>query len=157
MGNQIFVTGNIVREPELKYTPQGKARLSLTINIAPARKNETGQWEDNGEPIWVGIRLWENDAETIGDYLHKGTRINACGMLRSYAYTTQSGEQRIGLELINASVVPTRQPKQPQPQQPPQPPQAHSSNGDEWATATSDDVWATGGSQSDMFSQPPAF
>ena len=101
MATKIQVTGNIA-EPELRYTGSGKAVLDIRVAGTLARKDQhTGQWEDQGAPLWLSAPFWEHDAERLADTLHKGARVTIEGLLTIDAYEA-NGERREKLVIRNA-------------------------------------------------------
>ena len=75
MFHEITIVGTIGREPELRYTADGKA--SCTFSVASNRK--IGQ--DQTETIWFKITTWEKMAESINKYAHKGQKVFVVGRL----------------------------------------------------------------------------
>lgn len=86
------ITGHI-SEPVLRWTQSGHSVLSLSIGATPRRKNrETGQWEDDGAPLWINATLWDQDAEDAAEILRKGDAVIATGTLALETYTTANGQ-----------------------------------------------------------------
>ena len=69
--NSVFLVGNLTRDPEVRYTKGGRAvgDLRLAVN----RKFRTGDGEDREETCFVSVVVWGRQAETCGEYLHKGS------------------------------------------------------------------------------------
>lgn len=77
-----------ISEPDIRYTQTGTTLLEFGICCTPRRKNKTtNEWEDDGSPLWINATLWDDDAETYTDLLHKGDRIIATGTLAREEYT----------------------------------------------------------------------
>ena len=86
------VTGHI-SEPVLRWTQSGRPILSLSIGATPRRKNrETGQWEDDGAPLWINATLLDAEAEAAHELLRKGDPVIAKGTLALETYTTANGK-----------------------------------------------------------------
>lgn len=91
---QISFEGNIGRDPELKFTSNGKAVLTFAVAENHNQKNpQTGEWETVGT-TWREITLWEARAEAAADALHKGARVVVQGEEVTETYSTRDGEQR---------------------------------------------------------------
>lgn len=68
--------GNLTADPQLRYTNSGRAVCTYRIGATESRKNqETGQWENIGEPIFVDIDFWDEDAEYYATRAKKGQRV----------------------------------------------------------------------------------
>lgn len=102
MAFQGTVTGNLGRDPQLKYTQAGKAVLDLNIGATPRQKNrQTEQWEDAGESVWVTVSLWEQAAEKVANMqLHKGDHVAVEGTLTVRAFKYEDGTKGASLELL---------------------------------------------------------
>ena len=94
MSTRITVTGNVGQEPELRYTPQNKAVLEVSVNGTRSQKDkQTGQWSDDGGQLWVRASFWERDAEHLASFLHKGDKVTIQGDLVMEEYQTRDGGQ----------------------------------------------------------------
>ncbi|QHO92364.1 single-stranded DNA-binding protein [Actinomyces sp. 432] len=153
--NTVTITGNLAADPELKFTPSGKAVASLTIADTPRRYDQaTGQWVD-GETLWLRGSLWQEAAENAAESLRKGMRVIATGRLVQRRYTTRDGQDRsviemqideIGPSLRYARAQVTRNAPRGQQGQPGGQPQQQGGGGwDAPAGGASGDPWATQG------------
>jgi single-strand DNA-binding protein len=96
---QIIVVGNLVRDPELRYTKTQKPVVSITIASTPRALNRaTGKWED-GEPVFMRCSAWDDMAEHIAHSLKKGDRVLAAGVLKASKYNDREGNAKESLEL----------------------------------------------------------
>lgn len=94
--NKVFLTGNLTRDPEIKYTPSGKAVSKLGIAVQRRSKNaETGQ----SDVDFFNLTAWEKTAEFCGRYLRKGSRVLIEGRLQTYSYAAQDGSKRSGVDI----------------------------------------------------------
>lgn len=100
MTNQVTIIGNLGGDPELRYTPSGKAVASFVIADTPRHLNSsTNQWED-GETLWQRGEVWGTDAENLKESATKGTRVVAVGRLAQRKYTDKkTNEERTIVEL----------------------------------------------------------
>lgn len=96
--NTITAEGFLPADAQVQYDQQGRARLNLRFSNQKSRKDDTGQWVNESEPIWFGVTLWGADAEALGERAVKGARIKASGQLIARAYT-KDGEQRTAFEI----------------------------------------------------------
>jgi len=99
--NRVFLIGNLTRDPEIRYIPSGKAVADL--NMAINRKYRTTSGEFKEETCFVGVVVWERQAETAGEYLKKGSSILVEGSLRYEQWET-NGEKKNRLR-VNADRI----------------------------------------------------
>jgi len=96
---QINMVGNLVADPELRFTPSGVAAASVRIAVTPrSRDNATGEWKD-GETVWLSGTVWRQYAENVAESLTKGTRVIVQGRLVQRSYETREGEKRTVVEV----------------------------------------------------------
>lgn len=94
--NKVFLTGNLTRDPEVKYTPNAKAVSKFGIAVSRRFKNaESGQPDVD----FFNMTAWDKTAEFCGRYLKKGTRVLVEGRLQTYSYTGQDGIKRSGVDI----------------------------------------------------------
>jgi single-strand DNA-binding protein len=95
--NKVIIIGNLGRDPELRYTPQGTPVCSFTVATNERRKDKTGEMQDS--TTWFRVTLWGRQAETASQYLTKGRPIYVEGRLRLEEWTDRDGKQRFTLEV----------------------------------------------------------
>ena len=95
--NKITIVGNLGRDPELRYTPQGTPVCSFTVATNERRKDRAGEMQDS--TTWFRVTLWGRQAETASQYLTKGRPIYVEGRLRVEEWTDRDGKQRYTLEV----------------------------------------------------------
>ena len=95
--NKIIVVGNLGRDPELRYTPQGTPVCSFTVATNEKRKDRAGEMQDF--TTWFRVTLWGRQAETASQYLTKGRPVYIEGRLRLEEWTDRDGKQRYTLEV----------------------------------------------------------
>lgn len=95
--NKIIVVGNLGRDPELRYTPQGTPVCSFSVATNEKRKDKNGELQD--QTTWFRISLWGKQAETASQYLTKGRAVYIEGRLRAEEWTDREGKQRVSLEV----------------------------------------------------------
>ena len=95
--NKIILVGNLGRDPELRYTPQGTPVCSFSVATNEKRKDRAGEMQDF--TTWFRVTLWGRQAETASQYLTKGRPIYVEGRLRLEEWTDKDGKQRYTLEV----------------------------------------------------------
>jgi single-strand DNA-binding protein len=95
--NKITLVGNLGRDPELRYTPQGTPVCSFTMATNERRKDKTGETQD--QTTWFRVTLWGRQAETASQYLTKGRPVYIEGRLRVEDWTDRDGRARYTLEV----------------------------------------------------------
>ncbi len=90
--NKIIVIGNLGRDPEMKYTPNGQGVTSFSV--ASSRKYTTSSGEQREETEWFNCSAFGKLADTCNQYLTKGKQVYVEGRLSSRTYQTQAGETR---------------------------------------------------------------
>jgi len=99
MLNKIMLIGNLGRDPEMSYTPSGKAitKFSLAVNRR-TRDRESGERRE--ETQWFNIVAWDQLAETCNSYLHKGSKVYIEGRMTSRRYTNKDGVEMTAWEVV---------------------------------------------------------
>jgi single-strand DNA-binding protein len=98
--------GNLGDEPELRFTPTGKAVCKLRVGHNTRRRNTAGEWA-NGPTMWVTVTVWEALAEHVATSLHKGDTVIVEGRddLSVWAYLNQSTDKPAGQLQVSAANV----------------------------------------------------
>lgn len=95
----ITIAGNIVADPELRYTPAGAAVCNFRVASTPRTFNkQTNQWED-GEAMFLTCNVWRQAAENAAQSLRKGLRVVVQGRLKARTFQTREGENRTVFEV----------------------------------------------------------
>jgi len=104
---QITVVGNLVDDPELRFTPSGAAVANFRIASTPRTfDRQTNEWKD-GEALFLSCAVWRQAAENVAESLQKGMRVVVQGNLRSRQYETREGEKRTVFEIQVDEVGPS--------------------------------------------------
>ena len=90
--NKIILVGNLGRDPELRYTPQGVAVCDFSMATNERKKDKSGEYQD--VPTWFRITLWRNQAENAAKYLKKGNPVYIEGRLSLEEWTDRDGNTR---------------------------------------------------------------
>ena len=119
--NQVSVTGNLTRAPELRATQGGTPVLSFGIAVNDRRKNASGQWED--VPNFFECVTFGNRATALNDILAKGMKVAIAGKLQ-YSSWEKDGQKHSKVDIIanEVELMQNRKPQQ-EPQQYQQPQQ----------------------------------
>jgi single-strand DNA-binding protein len=103
----ITVVGNLVDDPELRFTPSGAAVANFRIASTPRTfDSETREWKD-GEALFLSCSVWRQAAENVAESLQKGMRVVVQGRLKQRQYETREGEKRTVFELEVEEVGPS--------------------------------------------------
>jgi len=104
---QITIAGNLVDDPELRFTPAGQAVARFRIASTPRfRDNSTGEWKD-GDSLFLTCNVWRQAAENAAESLTRGMRVIVAGRLRQRSYETKEGEKRTVYEVEVDDVGPS--------------------------------------------------
>jgi single-strand DNA-binding protein len=104
---QITIVGNLVDDPELRYTPTGQPVAKFRVASTPRfRDNATGEWKD-GDSLFLTCNVWRQAAENAAESLQKGLRVIVYGRLRQRSYETREGEKRTVYEVEVDEVGPS--------------------------------------------------
>jgi single-strand DNA-binding protein len=94
--SKVTIIGNLGCEPQLKYTPQGKAVCEFTVAISQKKKETSESKEDT---VWFNVTVWDRQAEIARTYLNKGKQVYVEGSLRIEEYKDKTGKNRYSLEV----------------------------------------------------------
>lgn len=99
--NKVILIGNLGKDPEVKYTPQGTAVAKFSIATSERFKDKSGEWQDRTE--WHNITCWSRLAEIAGEYLKKGRTVYIEGSLRTDSWDDKQTGQKRYSTYINAN------------------------------------------------------
>src|ERR1700742_1523850 len=104
---QITVVGNLVDDPELRFTPSGAAVANFRIASTPRTfDRQSNEWKD-GDALFLSCSVWRQAAENVAESLQKGMRVVVQGRLKQRQYETREGEKRTVIELDVDEVGPS--------------------------------------------------
>jgi len=95
--NKIIIVGNLGRDPELRYTPQGTAVCNFSMATNEKRRDKSGELQDI--TTWFKITLWNRQAENASKYLQKGSPVYIEGRLKLDEWTDRDGNTRHTLDV----------------------------------------------------------
>ena len=103
----ITVVGNLVDDPELRFTPSGAAVANFRIASTPRTfDRQTNEWKD-GDALFLSCSVWRQAAENVAESLQRGMRVVVQGRLKSRTYETREGEKRTVFEIEVEEVGPS--------------------------------------------------
>ncbi len=103
----ITVIGNLVDDPELRFTPSGAPVANFRIASTPRTfDRQTNEWKD-GDTLFLACAVWRQAAENVAESLQRGMRVIVQGRLKSRQYETREGEKRTVFEIDVEEVGPS--------------------------------------------------
>lgn len=110
MFNKMIAIGNVGRDPEMRYTPNGNAVTSFSV--ATGRTYTTREGERREETEWFTVTAWSRLAETCNQYVVKGMRVYVEGRLKSNSWVAPDGQTRFRNEIVANEVKFLSRPQQ---------------------------------------------
>src|SRR4051812_16761905 len=103
--NKVILVGNLGKDPEVKYTPQGTAVAKITVATSSSFKDkQSGEWKETTE--WHNVVLWQRTAEIAGEYLKKGSKVYIEGRLQTRSWDDKtSGQKKYMTEVVANELV----------------------------------------------------
>lgn len=95
--NKVFLMGNLTRDPELRYTPQGAAVVNLGLAVNRYYKDKNGQ--NQQDTCFINVIVWGPMAEVCNQYLQKGRQVIVEGRLQSRSWKDNEGKNRTTIEV----------------------------------------------------------
>src|SRR5580698_5023834 len=96
---QITIIGNLVDDPQLRYTATGQAVASFRVASTPRfMDRNSNEWKD-GESLFMSCSVWRQAAENAAESLQRGMRVIVSGRLKQRSYETKEGEKRTVYEV----------------------------------------------------------
>ena len=96
--NHTSIVGNLVEDPELRFTNNGTPVANLRVAVTQRVQDKDGSWRD-GETSFFKVNVWRGQAEHLADSLAKGDRVMVTGRLRQRSWETPEGDKRSVTEL----------------------------------------------------------
>jgi single-strand DNA-binding protein len=90
--NKITIIGNLGRDPELRYTPQGNAVCDFSVAVNERKRDKAGEWQDI--TTWFKVTFWGKQAENASKYLTKGRQVYVEGRFHIEEWTDRDGNNR---------------------------------------------------------------
>ncbi len=103
--SKVMVIGNLGRDPEMRYTPNGKPVTEFSVAVTHrGRDAQTGEWADQGTD-WYRVSVWGDRAERAAEEYKKGNRVFVEGRFRTREYETKEGVKRTSLEISADNII----------------------------------------------------
>ncbi|GAA2836486.1 single-stranded DNA-binding protein [Kribbella solani] len=103
----VTLVGNLVDDPELRFTPSGAAVANFRIASTPRTYDrQSGEWKD-GESLFLSCSVWRQAAENVAESLQRGMRVIVQGRLKSRSYDDRDGNKRTVFEIDVDEVGPS--------------------------------------------------
>ena len=96
--NKVILVGNLGQDPDVRFTPNGKAVANITIATSESWKDQQGQMQEKTE--WHRVVMFGKLAEIAGEYLKKGSQVYVEGKLQTRKWQDQSGQDRYTTEIV---------------------------------------------------------
>ena len=100
--NKAMIIGNLGRDPEMRYTPNGQAVTQFTVAVNRNYKDPNGEWKEETE--WFRVVAWAALAERTAENLRKGRKVYVEGRLQTRQWEDKDGQKRYTTELIASTV-----------------------------------------------------
>ncbi len=101
--NKVILTGNLTRDPEVRYTQSGKAVATFSIAVNRTWKRP-GDTQTQALTDYINVVAWEKSAEFCGKYLTKGRKVLVEGRIQSRSYEAQDGSKRYVTEVVSDNI-----------------------------------------------------
>ena len=95
--NKVFLIGNLTKDPELRYTPNGTAVTNLRIAVNRRFKDRSGELKE--DTCFITVTAWDKQAEICNQYLQKGRPVFVEGILQSRSWETPEGQKRSTIDI----------------------------------------------------------
>ncbi|TCM45848.1 single-stranded DNA-binding protein [Kribbella sp. VKM Ac-2568] len=103
----VTLVGNLVDDPELRFTPSGAAVANFRVASTPRTYDrQSGEWKD-GESLFLSCSVWRQAAENVAESLQRGMRVIVQGRLKSRSYDDREGNKRTVFEIDVDEVGPS--------------------------------------------------
>ena len=103
MLNKVQLIGNLGKDPELRYTPNGDAVVSFSVATTEKYKDREGNKKEVTE--WHNVIAWRQLAEICGKYLHKGKQVYIEGKIKTRSYDDRDGNKKYVTEIIASQMI----------------------------------------------------
>lgn len=104
--NTVTIVGNVTREPELRYTPNGQSNAKFGVAVNRRWMNrQTNEWEERTS--FFNVVCWREMAENVAESIAKGARVVITGRLEQRSWETEQGEKRTVVEIVADEVGPS--------------------------------------------------
>jgi single-strand DNA-binding protein len=99
-----MIIGNLGRDPEMRYTPNGRPVTEFSVAVSHSRPDGSGGWVDEGTD-WYRVTVWGERAERTAEQFRKGNKVFVEGRFRTREYEAKDGQKRTSLEITADNVI----------------------------------------------------
>ena len=104
--NTITLVGNVTRDPELRFLPNGTANATFGVAVNRRWQNrQSNEWEE--QTSFFDVKCWAQMAENVGESLHRGARVIVSGRLEQRSWETDNGDKRSKVEVVADEIAPS--------------------------------------------------
>jgi single-strand DNA-binding protein len=96
--NSVILSGRLTQDPELRYTPSGRAVAKLRLAVSRSYKSQSGEWVE--DTLYIDVSAWGDLGERCSQRLYKGSPAVVEGRLRSRSWETEAGQKRTAIEVV---------------------------------------------------------
>jgi len=100
--NLVILTGRLTQDPELRFTPSGKAVAKMRVASSRSYRDTSGNWQE--DTLFIDVTAWGDLAERMSKRLTKGSPLMIQGRLRSRSWETETGQKRTAYEIVAFSI-----------------------------------------------------
>lgn len=97
MSSNVTLIGNLVDDPELRFTPSGVAMAKVRMAVNRRWRGQDGEWQENTS--FFSGTVWREQAEQVAESLQKGARVIVSGRLEQRSWETEQGDKRSVVEV----------------------------------------------------------
>ncbi len=102
--SKIMIIGNLGRDPEMRYTPNGKPVTQFSVAVSHSRPDGQGGWIDDGTD-WYRVSVFGDRAERAAEQLRKGNKVFVEGRFKTREFEGKDGEKRTSLDVTADNVI----------------------------------------------------
>jgi len=99
-----MIIGNLGRDPEMRYTPNGRAVTEFSVAVSHSKPDGNGGWVDEGTD-WYRVTVWGDRAERTAEQFRKGNKVFVEGRFRTREFEGKDGQKRTSLEISADNVI----------------------------------------------------
>jgi single-strand DNA-binding protein len=99
-----MIIGNLGRDPEMRYTPNGRPVTEFSVAVSHSRPDGSGGWIDEGTD-WYRVTVWGDRAERTAEQFRKGNKVFVEGRFKTREYEAKDGQKRTSLEITADNVI----------------------------------------------------
>jgi len=101
---KVMIIGNLGRDPEMRYTPNGRPVTEFSVAVSHSKPDGSGGWVDEGTD-WYRVTVWGDRAERTAEQFRKGNKVFVEGRFRTREYEAKDGQKRTSLEITADNVI----------------------------------------------------